>query len=287
MKRIGLPALQAFERTVREGSQKAAAEALGVTPAAVSHAIRTLETRYGVALLEADGRGVRATLAGARLATRLRGAFETIDESLADLTAQEIVPSVSVTPGFAALWLAPRLARASARGEEIAMRIDARTACADPDQPGGPDFAVRYAHACEGERLTSESFMAYESALAPGAQTPTTLIETRWRAGSARSPGWADWCAAAGEPLPPDARLIHFDDEHLAVQSALAGAGRVLVSTVLASNLESVGLLRPWRPEIRLPGQSYWLVEPKTRRLSTPARKAREAVRRWVRGDTP
>lgn len=284
MKRIGLASLQAFERTVREGSQKAAAEALGVTPAAVSHAIRTLEARYAVALLEPDGRGVRATLAGTQLAMRLRGAFEAIDESLADLAAEEIIPTVSVTPGFAALWLAPRLAHASGRGAELAMRIDARTACADPDQPGGPDFAVRYARTCDGERLISESFMAYESALASGAETPTTLIETRWRSGSARAPGWVDWCAAASEPLPPDARLIQFDDEHLAVQSALAGAGRVLVSTVLASNLESLGLLKAWRPEIRLPGQSYWLVEPKKRRLSGPARKARQALLDWMKG---
>lgn len=285
MKRVGLAALQVFERTVRDGSQKAAAHALGITPTAVSHAVRALEARYGVVLLESDGRGVRPTPAGARLATRLRGAFEAIDDGLAELGALEASPSVSVTPGFAALWLAPRSARSAADGDELAIRIDARIECADPDQPGGPDLAIRYAETCEGELLATETFMAFHAPAFAALEREggLTLIETRWRSGLSQAPSWTDWYAASGAPMPAHARIVRFDDEHLAVQSALAGVGRVLMSSVLASNLVAAGLLEAWRPETSLPGQSYWLLKPRNRRMSRPAQRAADRLTDWMK----
>ena len=43
-----LPALRAFEAAARLGSFKAAAEELYVTPTAISHLIRSLESTLGV-----------------------------------------------------------------------------------------------------------------------------------------------------------------------------------------------------------------------------------------------
>jgi LysR family glycine cleavage system transcriptional activator len=63
-----LRALQAFNAVARAGSVVAAAEDLAVTPSAVSHLVRQLERRLGVALFTRKGRGLAPTLDGERLA---------------------------------------------------------------------------------------------------------------------------------------------------------------------------------------------------------------------------
>jgi LysR family glycine cleavage system transcriptional activator len=47
MKRLPLSALEAFEAAARTGSFRAAGEELGISPSAISHAVRKLETLMG------------------------------------------------------------------------------------------------------------------------------------------------------------------------------------------------------------------------------------------------
>lgn len=77
---ILLPTVQEFRmidrrvqilRTVASrGTVTAAADALGYTPSAISHQLRTLSRDLGIRLLEPDGRRVQLTLA-ARLLLRV------------------------------------------------------------------------------------------------------------------------------------------------------------------------------------------------------------------------
>jgi DNA-binding transcriptional LysR family regulator len=62
-----------------------AAARLGVTPTAVSHAVKTLEKRTGVVLFQRTTRRVALTEAGVTLYSRLRPAAGEIDEALAAL----------------------------------------------------------------------------------------------------------------------------------------------------------------------------------------------------------
>ena len=73
-----LNALRAFEAVVRRGSVADAANALHVTPGAVSKQIRSLEAQMGIVLLVRDGRGVHPTRAGVRLQYGLASAFAEI-----------------------------------------------------------------------------------------------------------------------------------------------------------------------------------------------------------------
>ncbi|MGH8411817.1 MAG: LysR family transcriptional regulator, partial [Pseudomonas sp.] len=63
-----------------------AAARLGVTPTAVSHAVKTLEKRTGVVLFQRTTRRVALTEAGMTLYSRLRPAAGEIDEALAALS---------------------------------------------------------------------------------------------------------------------------------------------------------------------------------------------------------
>ncbi|MBV1703365.1 MAG: LysR family transcriptional regulator, partial [Hyphomicrobiales bacterium] len=53
---VPLASLRAFEAAGRTGSFRAAAEELALSPSAVSHAIRKLETSLGVPLFERGAR---------------------------------------------------------------------------------------------------------------------------------------------------------------------------------------------------------------------------------------
>jgi len=70
--------LQAFLAVAREQSFTKAATALGVTPSALSHAMRALEERLGVRLLARTTRNVAPTEAGERLMHAIAPLFEQI-----------------------------------------------------------------------------------------------------------------------------------------------------------------------------------------------------------------
>jgi DNA-binding transcriptional LysR family regulator len=48
-----------------------------------------------------------------------------------------------------------------------------------------------------------------------------------------------------------------YDEEHYALQAAIAGQGLVLASSILVSESLASGLLQPYRPEISVPGAGY------------------------------
>jgi DNA-binding transcriptional LysR family regulator len=70
-----------------------AAVELGLTPSALSHAVRTLENRLGVRLFNRTTRSVGLTEAGERLFARIKPAFRDIDDALEDLNHFRDKPS--------------------------------------------------------------------------------------------------------------------------------------------------------------------------------------------------
>ena len=84
MDRTTLKDLAAFAAVARERSFSRAAAQLGVSPSALSHAVRGLEERLGVRLLARTTRSVAPTEAGQRLLETVEPRFAEID---AELTA--------------------------------------------------------------------------------------------------------------------------------------------------------------------------------------------------------
>ncbi len=87
MARIPLNDLAAFAAVARSRSFTAAAAEMGVSPSALSHAMRALEERVGVRLLARSTRSVAPTDAGAALFARLSPALAEITAGLGDLAA--------------------------------------------------------------------------------------------------------------------------------------------------------------------------------------------------------
>ena len=89
---LGVWRLQLLREISRRGSIKAAAEAMHVTPSAVSQQLATLEREAGVQLLEKSGRRVRLTDAATRLvrhADTITGAIAAAEADLASM--QQVV----------------------------------------------------------------------------------------------------------------------------------------------------------------------------------------------------
>ena len=92
MRRSELADLTAFVAVADNLSFRVAATRLGVTPSALSHAMRQLEERLGIRLVHRTTRSVSLTDAGIRLLGRLRPAMDQIAGALDDLNQERDHP---------------------------------------------------------------------------------------------------------------------------------------------------------------------------------------------------
>src|SRR5436190_386887 len=104
MVRDELSILAAFLAVAEERSFTKAAKRLGVSPSAVSHAMRGLEENIGVRLLSRTTRSVAPTDAGEQLLARIRPALAEIEQSLDQISGFRDKPAGRVR------LLVPRLA---------------------------------------------------------------------------------------------------------------------------------------------------------------------------------
>src|SRR5260370_7689515 len=127
MSRSQLPlnAPRALEAAARDASFSNAAEELHVTQAAVSHQVKALEERLGLALSVRCPRGLDITGEGQALLPDLRDAFDRMTTALARVgrKANSGTLNVSLVTTFALGWLAPRLHRFQAKHPEIEVRM--------------------------------------------------------------------------------------------------------------------------------------------------------------------
>src|SRR5882757_8817762 len=109
-----LDGVEAFLSVAQRRSFRQAAAALGVTPSAISQAVRALEARLGAALFIRTTRSVGLTEAGERFLSRAKPAFEELVAASADAHELGQRPAgllrLSVPPGVVPLLLEPLIA---------------------------------------------------------------------------------------------------------------------------------------------------------------------------------
>lgn len=93
MRRIRSVDLAVFLTIAQHRSFRKAAVDLGVTPSALSHALRAIEETLDVRLVNRTTRGVGLSEAGERLYARLKPAFQDIGDALEDLSTFRGQPS--------------------------------------------------------------------------------------------------------------------------------------------------------------------------------------------------
>src|SRR6476659_1136019 len=107
-----LAGVEAFLSVAQHRSFRRAAAELGVTPSAISQAVRALEARVGAALFIRTTRSVGLTEAGERFLSRAKPAFEedvAASENLVDIAAEGFDAGVRLGQFIAGDMVAVRL----------------------------------------------------------------------------------------------------------------------------------------------------------------------------------
>jgi DNA-binding transcriptional LysR family regulator len=135
MRRADLADLTAFVAVADNLSFRVAASRIGVTPSALSHAMRQLEERLAVRLLNRTTRSVSLTDAGLRLLDRTRPAVEQISRALDDLKGEQGHPfgrlRLYVTQLAGAAVIAPVWARFLSTFPHVQLEVHADAAPGD------------------------------------------------------------------------------------------------------------------------------------------------------------
>lgn len=125
--RSDLGDLNLFRAIARTGGFRRAALELDISPSALSHAVRALESRLGVRLLNRTNRSVTLTEAGRDLLGDLEMGFGAIEAGIEGLNRYREQPAgrlrLNVLTDAARLILAPRLAGFIAAYPEVKLEI--------------------------------------------------------------------------------------------------------------------------------------------------------------------
>ncbi|MDB5454531.1 MAG: transcriptional regulator, LysR family [Caulobacter sp.] len=282
---IPLSAIRVFEAAARLGGFTRAAEALGISQAAVSWQVKALERRLDQALFVRRPREVTLTVAGERLARAATEALGLLRAALTDLAeTDDGVLAITTVQSLASQWLAPRLGSFQLAHPQIAVRLETTPRAVDLAREN-VDVAVRGGSG-HWPGLDSHFLM-------PTVQTPLCAPELLARLGGLKSPHdllaaprvgspveWADWFARAGvaPPEAPASPRLMGDAQVVEVASALAGQGVALGSPIyFATEIAQGRLVQPFETVAPL-GGGFWLVYPTERRR---VRKI-AAFRDWI-----
>lgn len=267
---LPLRALVVFEASARLGSFRAASDELGLTPSAVSHQVRALESGLGVELFERVGRGVTLSQDGRDLFAGIRDGFELLKRSVDAARRQRHggrklqVVRLQTPPSFASRWLLPRLPALLAEHPGIDIRVNA-----DKDQrPNAPgvDLAIVYGDArtwgATATALLDETIQPLcAPALAAGITTPGDLLTRPLIGTRGNALSWRSWFRRQGIDFDrAGAAAMELDPSDVAIEAAVGGLGIVLESNVLTENEIATGRLMAPLPSQAVTGPGYWLL---------------------------
>ncbi|ELI5858962.1 TPA: LysR family transcriptional regulator AmpR, partial [Pseudomonas aeruginosa] len=253
---LPLNALRAFEASARHLSFTRAAIELCVTQAAVSHQVKSLEERLGVALFKRLPRGLMLTHEGESLLPVLCDSFDRIAGLLERFEGGHYrdVLTVGAVGTFTVGWLLPRLEDFQARHPFIDLRLSTHNNRVDIAAEG-LDYAIRFGG---GAWHGTEALALFEAPLtvlccpevAAQLHSPADLLQhTLLR--SYRADEWPLWFQAAGLPAhAPLTRSIVFDTSLAMLEAARQGVGVALApAAMFARQLASESIRRPFATE--------------------------------------
>jgi len=279
-----LAAVRVFEAAARHENFTTAAAELGMTQAAVSYQVRILEERSGQPLFRRERKRVILTDAGRRVAVDLTRAFDTIDESFAQLRRDDAETlSVSTTRTFANAWLAWRLGGYQMANPDMAVRMTAEDALTDFVRDAA-DIAIRSG---PGRWPGVHADLLFQIGFTPmcsprfladrgGTLTPADLLKLPLI--GSNDPWWVVWLREAGVEVDevPGHGGIRLDSQASEAHAAMAGQGVAMLTPFFWRNdIADERLVQPFA-QISTRGYGYWLVVPEHRRNVPKIRRFRD-----------
>jgi len=264
-----LNALRTFEAVASRLSFVKGAEALHVSPAAVSSQIRALEQRLGLSLFHRHGRHISLTEAGRRLLpgvqrglAELRQAVEVVSQD-----RSEGVLNLSMMPSFLQKWLMPRLSGFYDAQPTIDLRINVDNARVNFDQ-SNMHAAVRLG---PGKWAGLKSVKLMDDWILPVCskrllkkigpiKTPEELRQHDLL--FAQSDVWDPWFRQVGES-GRDSRWTILNDSLSILMAAEQGEAIALSRwTLVARDIEARRLVRPVNTVVKTDWSHYFVAPP-------------------------
>lgn len=270
-----LASLRAFEAAARRQSFLHAAAELGMTAAAISQHVKSLEEWIGLALFERRPRGVRLTAQGRELGDACSEGLGHIAMTVERLTGRSGQKRVSLAcqPSMVTHWLASRLPAFRAAHPDIQVAIVYPLGARTPEEAGA-DLLIRHgrqpdrpAQAILGAATRPTCSRGYLQRCGPIA-TPADLLRADLLHDETES-AWTAWLASQGLRPPANAGPL-FADFNLLVSSVLAGLGIGLCPTALVEKQIEDGELTVLFDHAIDEDKSYWLIAAQT--LSEPGK---------------
>jgi LysR family glycine cleavage system transcriptional activator len=266
--RLPLNALRVFEAVAARLNFGEAAEALHVTPAAVSQQIKTLEDYLQTPLFRRDGRKVQLTAEGMRLLPGIRQGLDQLEATLQRLRQDRQSGSINVSTlaSFLARWLMPRLGEFRALHPDIELRIHT--------SPDAVDFARTDFHAAirfglGGYRdLRSEKIMddwlvavATPAVIKKHGKLPSTGDLSQYPLLHGDELEWTDW--STGDTRSMSALRGSYIDEPVSMLTAcMSGMGYALLRWTIAYSELQAGRIALASEHIVPHRLSYYFVCP-------------------------
>ena len=292
MHRGDLADLTAFVAVADELSFRAAAARVGVTPSALSHAMRQLEERLGVRLLHRTTRSVALTDQGRRLLERLRPAIAEIVGALEDLDRERRRPSgrlrIHASAGAATAAIAPVWDRFLATYPDVHLDLQVDDAPVDIVAKGF-DAAIGIRERAAGDmvavRVTGPMKVTVVGAPAYFARRPAPITPDDLADHSCIQYRWGDGVFVWPFQRNGESRRISVrgpvtvNSPGLAVRAAVDGLG--IAYTILPPaepfirSGQLVRVLEDWLP----PYEGYFLYYPGHRQVPTALRALIDMLR--------
>jgi len=259
MRTPSLKAIKTFQIAARHSSFAVAADELCITPSAVSHQIKTLETQLGLPLFSRGARALALTDAGARYLEQIDDLFTRLESVTEQLRARFGRSSVRlhVPAYFASEMLLPRLSEFSKIHDGVDLRIDtsgahgrSHPAEADISVVVGtgpwnglvahPLFAQTMVAACSPGLLAEKPVRRYEDL-----NSHTLLVH------EARRDDWDRWAANVGLKGLNPAQIVRIDSMSAAMRAAEKKIGIALLPAELSRRkFQSARLVRVFDEEL-------------------------------------
>lgn len=265
-------ALVCFEAAARHASFKNAAQELNVTPAAVSHQIKALESDLGCNLFLRRSRGVELTERGAFLLVAAQRGLETISEAVTQLRdrPETVDVTVRITTAVSSLWLTPKISAFWKSQPNITV---SQIVSDVPGMASRCDISIQYGNPQENREECHKLFQDRIVALGTprfasehGIRRVEDLLkaplihlnneETGWT-------NWTDWFQALGQPMAKGRRFF-VNNYMIALQAAQDDVGAILGWDGLVKSLMQEGRLVKLVPDsIPSPEAFYLKIHPR------------------------
>jgi LysR family transcriptional regulator, glycine cleavage system transcriptional activator len=286
MRLPSLKFIKTFQLAAVHQSFKAAAEELCITPSAVSHQVKLLETQLGILLFERGPHSLVLTEAGQKYLQSVDALFSRLEAATEQLRMSygRGVVRLHIPPFFASEMLMPRLQGFMQMRPDMDIHINTVGGTLQ-SHPAEADLSVIVGSTPNKDL---ESYRLFEQAFVPACSPQLLhdstidsiddLSEQTLLIHEARRDGWQRWAELSGRDNLQPRNIVRFDTMQAAVQAAESGIGVALVSTRLGvTRFRAGSLVKLFDTELPT-GEAYYLIH----RPDDAERKEVQALTQWL-----